>query len=166
VGNCGCVAEEVANGYLGSNRGGGGGGVGAGCGVFVLVRARRGVSGIIGRIMHYRYFPLLLFVLCVSGCASKPPPASEASTEQIVRFIESFVALSEGDLVLFTRGFYRDNERWPNWAELQSFQGTRFKAKSYENLQIVENESGNCLLTYTNKRHGYEAKITIVRPSK
>ncbi len=124
-----------------------------------------------------RLFPLLLVCALASGCASQPKttptPAHELSSEQLVTIINAFFGLTHRDLVSFVKEFYRTNQRWPaDTAELKSFVGTRFRVVGrnfdiimpYKSLEIVENDVGDCLVTYTSKDNTYEAKITILRP--
>ena len=115
-------------------------------------------------------FPLLVLLVCayVTGCASNAPraPAHELSAEQLTTIISSFLGLGHKELVSFVKGFYRRNNRWPtNAAELKSSIGPKFEMiMPYRDLQILENDAGDCLVSYTSIDNGYEAKITVFRP--
>lgn len=87
------------------------------------------------------------------------------SLEQLSAIFFPLVGVVTKDLVFFVKQFYEVNQRWPaDAAELQSFVGTKFRVP-YEDLQIVQNADGHCLLSYTGNQ-GYEAKITVFRADK
>jgi hypothetical protein len=110
-----------------------------------------------------RWFEKNFYARAKRNAAASPVISGDQFATYLIKFMEQ---LRNKDLVFHVREFYRVKQRWPADAtELKSFVGTKFDLIApHESVEILQNAAGDCVMNYSNKERGYEAKITVSRP--